>query len=72
MEQKVISRDVEVMGGTPVFVGTRVPVSFMFDYLRAGESLQTFLEHFPSVPKGVAVAALTIAEQLATEDAHFA
>lgn len=72
MEQKVIHRDADIMGGIPVFVGTRVPLSFMFDYLRAGESLETFLEHFPSVPKGIAIAALRVAEQLATEDAHFA
>lgn len=56
-------------GGT---IGVRVPLSFMFDYLRAGESLETFIEHFPSVPKDVAIAALNVAEQLVTEDAHFA
>lgn len=72
MEQKAIHRDAEIMGGIPVFVGTRVPLSFMFDYLRAGESLDTFIEHFPSVPKSVAIAALKVAEQLVTEDAHFA
>jgi uncharacterized protein (DUF433 family) len=72
MEQKVICRDVDILGGTPVFVGTRVPISFMFDYLRAGDSLKTFLEHFPSVPKGIAIATLKVAEQLATEDAHLA
>lgn len=72
MEQKAIHRDAEIMGGIPVFVGTRVPLSFMFDYLRAGESLETFIEHFPSVPTDVAIAALNVAEQLVSEDAHFA
>ena len=67
MEQKAIHRDAEIMGGIPVFVGTRVPLSFMFDYLRAGESLDTFLEDFPSVSKSVAIAALKVAEQLAAE-----
>ena len=72
MEQKAIYRDAEIMGGIPVFVGTRVPLSFMFDYLKAGESLETFLEHYPSVPKDIAITALRLAEQLAIEDAHFA
>lgn len=72
MEQKAIHRDAEIMGGIPVFVGTRVPLSFMFDYLKAGESLETFLEHYPSVPKDIAITALRLAEQLAIEDAHFA
>lgn len=72
MEQKAIHRDAEIMGGIPVFVGTRVPLSFMFDYLKAGESLETFLEHYPSVPKDIAITALGLAEQLAIEDAHFA
>ena len=67
MEQKAIHRDAEIMGGIPVFVGTRVPLSFMFDYLRAGEPLDTFLEDFPSVSKSVAIAALKVAEQLAAE-----
>lgn len=72
MDHKVIRSDVNVMGGTPVFIGTRVPVSFMFDYLKGGESLETFLAHFPSVPKSIAIAALTVAEHLVTDDAHFA
>lgn len=72
MEKKVIHSDPEIMGGTPVFVGTRVPVSFMFDYLRAGESLEAFLDQYPSVSKNLAMAALTTAEQLVTNDAHLA
>jgi uncharacterized protein (DUF433 family) len=72
MEKKVIRSDPDIMGGTPVFVGTRVPVSFMFDYLRAGESLEAFLDQYPSVSKNLAMAALTTAEQLVTNDAHLA
>jgi uncharacterized protein (DUF433 family) len=51
MSQTVISRDPEVMGGTPVFAGTRVPVQTLLDYLEAGESIDDFLEGFPSVQR---------------------
>lgn len=44
--QPVVLCDPEIMGGTPVFVGTRVPVAAMFDYLAAGDSLDRFLDHF--------------------------
>ncbi|TYQ05463.1 UNVERIFIED_ORG: uncharacterized protein DUF433 [Zoogloea ramigera] len=45
METKVIHSDPEIMGGKPVFLGTRVPVSYLFDYLGAGESIEIFLDH---------------------------
>jgi uncharacterized protein (DUF433 family) len=61
--KRVVHRDPEIMGGTPVFVGTRVPVKTLFDYLEGGDSLEEFLNHFPSVRREQAVAAL----QLATE-----
>jgi uncharacterized protein (DUF433 family) len=51
MSQTAISRDPEVMGGTPVFAGTRVPVQTLLDYLEAGESIDDFLEGFPSVQR---------------------
>ena len=51
MRQTAISRDPEVMGGTPVFAGTRVPVQTLLDYLEAGESIDDFLEGFPSVQR---------------------
>jgi len=72
MTLEAISKNADVMGGVPVFLGTRVPVAFMFDYLKAGESVETFLDHFPSVRRDVAVAALKIAEQLTCNDAHTA
>jgi uncharacterized protein (DUF433 family) len=51
MQQSVISRNPEVMGGTPVFSGTRVPVQTLLDYLEAGESIDDFLAGFPSVSR---------------------
>ncbi|MGM0739420.1 MAG: DUF433 domain-containing protein [Bacteroidota bacterium] len=48
---KVISRDKDVLGGTPVFKGTRVPVTTLWDYLKAGDSLEEFLDDFPSVKR---------------------
>ena len=55
---EVVHSDPEIMGGTPVFVGTRVPVQSLFDYLEAGESLDEFLDDFPTVSKSEAIAAL--------------
>ena len=49
MNQPIINRDPDILGGTPVFVGTRVPVQALFDYLEAGDSLDEFLDDFPSV-----------------------
>ncbi|MFO8030616.1 MAG: DUF433 domain-containing protein [Cyclonatronaceae bacterium] len=48
---KVISRNKGVLGGTPVFKGTRVPVTTLWDYLKAGDSLEEFLDDFPSVKR---------------------
>jgi uncharacterized protein (DUF433 family) len=61
MDQPVISRDPEVMGGTPVFSGTRVPVQTLLDYLEAGESIDDFLEGFPSVRREQVIAFLETA-----------
>jgi uncharacterized protein (DUF433 family) len=58
MSQPVICRDPEVMGGTPVFCGTRVPVQTLLDYLEAGESIDEFLAGFPSVTRAQVVAFL--------------
>jgi uncharacterized protein (DUF433 family) len=49
MNKPVISRNPEIMGGTPVFSGTRVPVQTLLDYLESGESIDDFLAGFPSV-----------------------
>ena len=51
METSVISRSPDVMGGTPVFAGTRVPVQTLLDYLEAGEPIDDFLAGFPSVSR---------------------
>lgn len=60
----VVHSDPDILGGTPVFVGTRVPVRNLLDYLEAGDSLLEFLEDFPSVTREQAVAALELAKQL--------
>jgi len=60
----VIIKDAEILGGTPVFRGTRVPVQTLFDYLEGGETLEDFLEGFPTVSRESAVAALEEARQL--------
>jgi uncharacterized protein (DUF433 family) len=62
----VVRSDPEVLGGTPVFAGTRVPLKNLMDYLAAGDSLERFLDHFPSVTRAQAVAALEIARDLLT------
>ena len=49
--QDVISVDKEILGGTPVFQGTRVPVKNLLDYIKAGYDVEEFLDHFPSVTK---------------------
>lgn len=59
----VIQRDPEILGGTPVFRGTRVPIQTLFDHLEAGDSLDTFLDDFPSVAREVAVAVLELARE---------
>ena len=68
---KNIAIDPEVLGGTPVFVGTRVPVQSLFDHLEAGDSLDVFLEDLPSVTRQQAVAMLELSKQslLASVDA---
>ena len=63
-EQAVIHSNPRILGGTPVFVGTRVPVQTLLDYLEGGESLDTFLDHFPTVERDQAVAALELAKQM--------
>jgi len=62
--------DPEILGGTPVFVGTRVPVRILFEHLAAGDSVDTFLDAFPSVRREQAVAVLELAEDLVTDRAR--
>ena len=54
----IISASPEIMGGTPVFVGTRVPVQTLLDYLKAGESIDDFLDGFPTVSREQVIALL--------------
>jgi uncharacterized protein (DUF433 family) len=64
--QSLITIDSEILGGQPVFKGTRVPVESLFDHLEAGISLNDFLEDFPSVSKEQAIALLDAANKLMT------
>jgi uncharacterized protein (DUF433 family) len=61
-KQNVIHSDPEILGGVSVFVGTRVPVGTLFEYLEAGDSLKTFLDQYPSVTRRQAIAALELAK----------
>ncbi len=66
---RVIHRDPEILGGTPVFVGTRVPAQALIDYLERGRGLAEFLDDFPSVTREQAVAALELARAAFAEAA---
>ena len=63
LARELIRSDPEILGGTPVFLGTRVPVQNLLDYLEAGDTLNDFLEAFPSVSREQAVAALELAKE---------
>lgn len=67
---EVVSRDPEILSGTPVFRGTRVPIRSLFDYLDGGETLDALLRQFPSVQRGQAVALLALACQSVLADAR--
>ena len=64
VQSPVIHSDPDILGGTPVFIGTRVPVKALLDYLEAGDRLDDFLDHFPSVSREQAVAALELAKEM--------
>lgn len=68
--ESVVHSDPEILGGTPVFVGTRVPLKNLIDYLAAGDSLDDFLDDFPSVTREQAVAALEFARDILIASAH--
>ncbi len=69
---QVVHSDPEILGGTPVFTGTRVPAKTLFDYLEGGETLDRFLDQFPSVSRAQAVAALDLARSSVLASAHSA
>ena len=68
----IIQRDLDILGGQPVFAGTRVPVRILFEYLEAGEPLALFLDDFPSVSREQAVQSLEIARMAAFDHARAA
>ncbi|MFO1267725.1 MAG: DUF433 domain-containing protein [Rubrivivax sp.] len=70
MDRTLIVVDPEIQSGTPVFAGTRVPIQNLFDYLEEGDSLEVFLEQFPSVSREMAVAVLERARSALIPDAH--
>jgi len=67
---KVIHSDPDILGGTPVFIGTRVPVQNLIDCLEAGDTLDEFLDSFPTVTREQVVAALEVAREALEESAH--
>ena len=67
MTQPVVSRNPDVMGGAPVFCGTRVPIQTLLDYLEAGESIDELLEGFPSVTRDQVIAFLEQAKDQLVE-----
>lgn len=62
MDNHVVNRDPEILGGTPVFRGTRVPITILFDWLEGGESLGEFLDNYPTVSKAQAIELLELAK----------
>lgn len=60
----IIHSDPDILSGTPVFIGTRVPVKTLLDYLAAGDPLDEFLDHFPSVRSDQAIAVIQIAKDM--------
>jgi len=58
---QIVHSNPDILGGTPVFVGTRVPVQSLFDHLEGGDTLDEFLHQFPSVKREQAIAALDLA-----------
>jgi uncharacterized protein (DUF433 family) len=65
----IIHSDPQILGGTPVFIGTRVPAQALIDYLEGGHPLDEFLDHFPAVTREQAIAALEIARDALLHDA---
>jgi uncharacterized protein (DUF433 family) len=64
--RKIITADKVILGGQPVFAGTRMPVESLFDHLEAGISLDEFLDEFPTVPREQAIALLDVANKIMT------
>lgn len=69
-QRKLIEKNQNILGGTPVFAGTRVPVQTLFDYLEGGDTLQEFLDDFPTVDRAMAVAVLEMLKQTLLTQAY--
>ncbi len=69
MDESLVKRDPEIMGGALCFTGTRVPVKNLFDYLEGSSSLEEFLQDFPSVSRERAIAVLQAAQERLAADA---
>ena len=70
MNRQLITADPDIHSGTPVFIGTRVPIRTLFDHLEAGDALEVFLDDFPSVSRELAIAVLEQAHAALVPDAH--
>ena len=70
MDSTNVIVDRDILGGTPVFAGSRVPIRVLFEHLEAGDSLEVFLQDFPSVSRELAVHVLEDARVALTPDAH--
>ena len=68
--ESVITCDAEILSGTPVFKSTRVPIKNLIDYLEAGDSLDEFLDDFPSVSRDQAIQTLELAKEMLLTQAH--
>lgn len=69
MSKSIVTSAPDILGGTPVFAGTRVPVQTLLDYLEAGESIDDFLEGFPTVSRQQVIELLGRAASLAIHEA---
>ncbi len=66
MRYNSINMDPDILGGTPVFTGTRVPIQTLFDYIETGETIEEFLENFPTVKKEQAIEVIKTASEFIT------
>lgn len=71
MANNIINIDKEILGGTPVFSGTRVPVKNLFDYLETGDSIETFLNDFEGVSRQQVISVLAISHKLIETSINF-
>ena len=69
-KQRIINIDPEILGGTPVFYNTRVPIRNLFDYLEAGDSIDVFLEDFDGVQREQVIKVLAMSQRLIESSSH--